>query len=84
MRSFDVIFLIAVIGEVQNKDSYIEEFYRLLRKGGLLSISELKGDPDKLTTDEVKKLLRGSGFIFDAFFGNEKNYTINFRKKIGD
>lgn len=79
-ETFDVIFLITVIGEVEKKDDYVREFYRLLKPGGLLSISELRGDPDKMTTIEIKELVKNSGFIFDALFGNENNYTINFKK----
>jgi len=69
-----------VIGEIENKDTYIKEFFRLLKKGGLLSISELKGDPDKITTTEIKELIKDSGFTFDRVFGNDNNFTINFKK----
>lgn len=80
-KSFDVIFLITVIGEVENKDVYIKEFHRLLKDGGLLSLSELKGDPDRMTPAEIKELVLNTGFVFEAIFGNESNYTINFRKQ---
>ena len=53
----------------------------MLKSGGILSISELRGDPDKLTIAEVKELLADSGFVFDRLFGNENNYTINFKKE---
>ena len=80
-ESFDTIFLVTVIGEIENKNAYIKEFHRLLRKGGILSISELKGDPDKLTISEVKELISDSRLVFDNLFGNEDNYTINFKKE---
>jgi ubiquinone/menaquinone biosynthesis C-methylase UbiE len=80
-ESFDVIFLVTVIGEIENKNAYIKEFHRMLKSGGILSISELRGDPDKLTIAEVKELLADSGFVFDRLFGNENNYTINFKKE---
>lgn len=80
-ESFDVVFLVTVIGEIENKNAYIREFHRMLKTGGILSISELRGDPDKMTISEVKELLAGSGFVFDKLFGNENNYTINFRKE---
>ena len=79
-ESFDIIFLVTVIGEIENKDTYIKEFFRLLKKGGLLSISELKGDPDKMTITEIKELIKDSGFTFDRVFGNDNNFTINFKK----
>jgi ubiquinone/menaquinone biosynthesis C-methylase UbiE len=79
--SFDVIFMVTVIGEIENREMYVKEFCRLLRKGGLLSISELRGDPDKMTTSEIRDLLKDSDFVFDGLFGNENNYTINFRRQ---
>lgn len=80
-ESFDVIFLVTVIGEIENRNAYIKEFHRMLKCGGILSISELRGDPDKLTIAEVKELVADSGFVFDKLFGNENNYTINFKKE---
>ena len=79
-ETFDIIFLVTVIGEIENREAYIKEFYRLLKKGGLLSISELKGDPDKMTTSEIKELLNDSGLSYERIYGNERNFTINFRK----
>jgi ubiquinone/menaquinone biosynthesis C-methylase UbiE len=79
---FDVIFMVTVLGEIENKRQYIKEFYRVLRKNGILSISEQAGDPDKMEPDEIKELLIDSGFIFDRIFGTNKNFTINFRKEI--
>jgi len=64
----------------QNKDAYMREFHRILKKDGMLSISEQAGDPDKMTSAEIKQLAEQSGFRFDQFYGNERNYTINFRK----
>lgn len=80
-QSFDVIFMVTVIGEIENKDAYIREFCRMLKKGGILSFSESRGDPDKMTTEELKDLVKDHGFTFDKVFGNENNFTINFRKK---
>jgi ubiquinone/menaquinone biosynthesis C-methylase UbiE len=76
---FDIIFLVTVIGEVENKEDYLQEFRRLLKPNGILSLSELAGDPDKMTTQEVRTLAEQAGFIFDRQYGNEWNYTINFR-----
>ena len=78
---FDRIFMVTVIGEVENKEEYIHEFYRVLKKDGILSISEQAGDPDKMSIEEVKKLTGNSGFVFYKLYGNEKNYTINFKKE---
>lgn len=79
-NSFDRIFMVTVIGEVENKNQYFHEFHRVLKKGGILSISELAGDPDKMTIEEIKEFAHNHDFNFHELFGNEKNYTINFKK----
>lgn len=76
---FDVIFLVTVIGEVENQDAYLREFYRILKPGGILSFSELLGDPDRMSTGEVRDLAEQAGFVFDRLYGRAWNYTINFR-----
>lgn len=78
--SFDVIFMVTVIGEIENKVAYIREFCRMLKKGGLLSFSESRGDPDKMSIQELKDLVKDYGFTFDRVYGNENNFTINFLK----
>ena len=48
----------------------------------MLSISELAGDPDKMSIDEIQSLVSAYGFEEIEVFGNKLNYTVNFRKKI--
>ena len=72
--------MVTVIGEVQNKDKYISEIHRILKKDGILSISELAGDPDKMSIKELKELVTKYGFKLNIHFGNPKNYTANFIK----
>ena len=78
---FDRIFMVTVIGEVENQKAYLKEFLRILRKGGILSISELAGDPDKMSTTEIKAICESAGFTLDKIHGSERNYTANFRKE---
>jgi len=78
---FDRVFMVTVIGEVENKDNYLKEINRTLKKDGILSISELAGDPDKITIEEIQSLVCKHGFEVSQIFGNQRNYTINFRKK---
>ena len=77
---FDVIFMVTVLGEIENKGQYLGECFRLLRPGGLLSISEQAGDADRVSTGEIKKVTHGAGFEFEIIYGTEKNYTMNFRR----
>lgn len=80
-NSFDRIFLVTVLGEVEKRDTYLSEFKRLLKPNGILSISEQAGDPDKLSFIEVRELAERHGFKFHNIFGSVRNYTINFSKR---
>ncbi|SHO53862.1 Methyltransferase domain-containing protein [Desulfopila aestuarii DSM 18488] len=78
---FDRVFMVTVIGEVENKDYYLREIHRVLKSDGILSISELAGDPDKMAIDDLKDLVCQHGFEVSHIFGTHRNYTINFTKK---
>lgn len=77
---FDRIFMVTVIGEVQHQDAYMQEFFRMLKPQGILSISEQAGDPDKMEAEAIRRLAEKHGFSFLELFGDRKNYTINFTK----
>lgn len=79
-NEFDVVFLVAVLGEVSNKDKCLGAIYRVLKPTGLLSITEQPGDPDFLPLSVVRSLAEKQGFEFVASYGMKKNYTANFRK----
>lgn len=79
-NTFDRIFMVTVLGEVENKDDYIKELRRILKDGGILSITELAGDPDKMKPEDISSLLKEYNFSFYTLFGNKKNFTINFKK----
>lgn len=79
-KYFDRVFMVTVIGEVENKDKYLNEIHRVMKDDGILSISELAGDPDKLSIDELQSLVLKYGFKVMDVFGNKLNFTINFKK----
>jgi ubiquinone/menaquinone biosynthesis C-methylase UbiE len=79
---FDVIFMVTVLGEIENKIQYLKEFYRVLKSNGIVSISEQAGDPDKMEIEEIEELFRNSGFKTEKIFGSNRNFTINFRKDV--
>ncbi|NOZ28553.1 MAG: class I SAM-dependent methyltransferase [Chloroflexi bacterium] len=78
--TFDVAFLVAVLGEVPDPAACLRGIHRVLRPGGLLSITEQPGDPDALPLPTVRGLAERAGFEFVESFGRGKNYTANFRK----
>lgn len=77
--AYDVIFLIAMLGEVPDQKRCICELCRVLRTGGLLSVSEQSYDPHFITIEKINDLV-GNTLHFENSFGNSHNYTANFRK----
>ena len=78
--TFGVVFLVAVLGEVMDRQSCLRELFRVLYAHGLLSIAEQLGDPDFIPLLEVRILAEKAGFEFEQIYGKNKNYTANFRK----
>jgi len=81
-NEFDVVFLVAVLGEVSNKERCLSAIYRILKPSGLFSITEQPGDPDFLPLPVVRLLTEKQGFRFTESYGKKKNYTANFRKHV--
>ena len=81
-ETFDVVFLVAVLGEVPDAAACLRGIYNTLRPSGLLSVTEQPGDPDFLPLRVVRSLAEQQGFEFVESYGKKKNYTANFRKPI--
>jgi ubiquinone/menaquinone biosynthesis C-methylase UbiE len=78
--SFDMLFLVAVLGEVANQKAFLSEARRVLKPEGILSISEHLPDPDFSPFAKVKSLVEKEGFEFHKRYGVKWSYTVNFRK----
>lgn len=78
--SFDVIFLVTVFGEIAEPKSFLREARRVLKPGGILSISEHLPDPDFSPFAKVKSLVEKEGFEFFTRDGAKWSYTASFRK----
>lgn len=78
--AFDAVFLVAVLGEVPDLDACIAEIHRVLRPGGLLSVTEQPGDPDLVPLEAIRVLAERHGFDFAETFGRGRNFTANFRR----
>ena len=80
-ESFDVVFLVAVLGEVPDRGACLREIRRVLCPDGLLSLTEQNlGDPDFIPMPEMLRLVQAEGFRRCAQYGIRFNYTLNFRK----
>ena len=81
-NSFDVVYLVTVLGEISEPEKCILSVNYILREGGILSITEMKGDSDFLSIDEIVRLVSGCNFEFHEKFSSKKGLTINFIKTI--
>lgn len=79
-RSVDRAFLITVLPEIPDPGCALAELHRVLRPGGVVSITEEFYDPDYLFLPETVRLVQAAGFRLEQRFGNWLVYTANFRK----
>ena len=80
-ESIDRIFAVACLPEIPDPVKVLEEFKRVLKKDGLISLSELFIDPDYPLRRTEKKWANKAGLIFIEQFGNFFSYQLNFGKK---
>jgi ubiquinone/menaquinone biosynthesis C-methylase UbiE len=78
--SLDAVVLVAVLGEVPDRRACLHEVFRVLRPGGLLSVSEQRPDPDFVPREELDALAAGAGFAATERWGPPRGYTAHFRK----
>ena len=81
--SFDTAFLVAVLGEVPEPRKCLRALHRILRPGGLLSITEHLPDPDFSRLPTLRALVEDEGFELEEHFGPPWSYTANFRRPRG-
>jgi ubiquinone/menaquinone biosynthesis C-methylase UbiE len=77
--SADRAFLITVLPEIPDRRRALAELHRVLKPGGVLSITEEFLDPDYLLAGETIALVQGAGFSLIEHHGNWFVYTLNFR-----
>lgn len=77
---FDAIVMVTVFGEIEGRGSFLSEASRVLKPGGVLSITEHHPDPDFEPAETVCGCLREHGFVPSQRLGWRWAYTINARK----
>lgn len=84
-ESFDVVFLVAVLGEVPERSSCLREIRRVLRSEGILSITEMKlGDPDFIPMPELLESAKSAGFRQNRQYVGRFSYTVGFKRDESD
>jgi ubiquinone/menaquinone biosynthesis C-methylase UbiE len=76
--SVDVVIAVTVLGEVPSAGSAVDEVRRVLRPGGVFSVSEHWPDTDFLSFSHVNSLCQERGFQLQSRYGTRRNYTANF------
>jgi len=76
----DLVFIALVLGEIQNRLAALREVERVLRPGGVLSISESLLDPHYRFRNDVVRLGQHAGFEHVSTEGSLFSYTATFRK----
>jgi SAM-dependent methyltransferase len=78
--SLDRAFLVTVLPEIPDRQQALAELHRVLKPGGVLSITEEFLDPDYPLASTVIRWAKQAGFELAARGGNWFVYTLNFRK----
>lgn len=82
-EAFDAAFLVTVLGEVPDPSACIAGSSSVLRPGGLLSITELAGDPDVMTESDITGLAKAANLERAETFPMRFGFTVNFKKPTG-
>lgn len=78
--SFEVVYLVTVLGEIASRDAFLDETRRVLRPGGVLSVSEHLPDPDFLSAATVRALGGAHGFELVRRDGPAWSHTVTLRR----
>ncbi len=79
-NSFDLAYLVTVLGEITAPESALKELNRIIAPGGSLSLGEFLFDPHYCLRGTVKRRANHAGFIFANESGNFFAYVLNFQK----
>jgi len=79
--SFDMVFLVDVVGEVPDKAALFRECARVLKPGGTLAVTEQISDPDFRAPNTVRTLATDAGLREESQVGLPWwTYTARYRK----
>jgi len=77
---FDRVVLAMVLGEARDRRAAARELYAALRPGGVLSVTEIFGDPDHRRPTTIQREVEAAGFRLARSFGGFPAFTLNFEK----
>ncbi len=77
---FDLVFMVAVFGEIPDKSAAVREYGRVLRPGGILAVTEHLPDPDYTRSSTLCRLIAPLGFAPARCMGSWRYYTYRFTR----
>ena len=77
---FDRAVLAMVLGEARDRREAARELYAALGPGGVLSVTEIFGDPDHRRPSTIRREVEAAGFRLARSFGGFPAFTLNFEK----
>lgn len=80
VEQFDRALLVTVLGEIPDRQVAMQEIYRSLKPGGILSVTEIIFDPHYQSRKTVTRLAEEAGFRVRNFYGNRIAFTLNLEK----
>jgi ubiquinone/menaquinone biosynthesis C-methylase UbiE len=79
-NALDLVYMVAVLPEVPDKQRTLQEVRRVLKINGSLAVTEFWIDPDYPLRSTTITWGKRAGFVVEKKFGNFWNYTIRFKK----
>jgi len=79
---FDLAVLVNVLGEIPEREGALAEIFRVLKPGGLLSVTEIILDPHFQGRGTVLRLAGAAGFREEAFLGSRFAFTLHLQKPL--
>lgn len=76
--SFDVVYLVAVLGEIGDREAALRQCHAVMKRGGTLSITEGWPDPHYQRYDAVRRVAESAGFRAGGVQKGRLRYTANF------
>ena len=78
--SFDLVLLATTLGEIPDRAAALRESFRALKPRGILSITEIFGDPHYQSRAAVTRLAEKAGFQLESVHGRWWFFTADFVK----
>ena len=77
---FDRALMVTVLGEIPDREAALRDLFGALKRGGLLSVTEILVDPHYQRRETILRIARKVGFLEGQFFGNRLSFTLNLVK----